>query len=88
MIGYIALAAPTIMALCSCALAGRPAGISVTAIWIAATVYFFMAPTYSFRVSNSRDVAAANWHRSESQRCWLRNIGRLELEPELGVERL
>jgi len=44
--------------LCSCALAGRIAGLSVTALWTAGTAYFLMAPTYSFRVSNSRDLAA------------------------------
>ena len=58
LISYIALVVGTLAVLCSCVVAGRLAGFSVTALWSAGTAYFVMDPVYSFRVSSLRDLAA------------------------------
>jgi len=55
---YAVLAVGTVVVLSLFAFAGRLTGFSVMGLWSAGTAYFFMAPVYSFRVSNSRDLAA------------------------------
>jgi hypothetical protein len=55
---YVALAVGTVVVLISFALAGRLIGLSVMAIWSAATAYFLMPPQYSLRISDRGDFAA------------------------------
>ncbi|MCU1338326.1 MAG: hypothetical protein JWO19_3907 [Bryobacterales bacterium] len=55
---YVALAVGTVVVQVFFALAGRLTGLSVLAIWSAATAYFLMPPQYSFRISNAGDLAA------------------------------
>lgn len=55
---FVVLAVGTVVVLSFFAFAGRLIGFSVMGLWSAGTAYFFMAPVYSFRVSNSRDLAA------------------------------
>jgi len=55
---YIALAAGIVALPIFFSLAGRFIGLSVMAIWSAATAYFFMPPQNSFRVSHAGDLVA------------------------------
>jgi hypothetical protein len=55
---YLVLSVGTVVVLSFFAFAGRLPGFTVLALWSAGTAYFVMAPVYSFRVSNPRDLAA------------------------------
>src|SRR5689334_18308980 len=58
LMSFVVLAVGTVVVLSFFAFAGRLIGFGVMGLWSAGTAYFFMAPVYSFRVSNSRDLAA------------------------------
>src|SRR5579859_6866021 len=55
---YIALVAGIVVVPIFFLLAGRFIGVSVVAIWSAATAYFLMPPQYSFRISHTGDLVA------------------------------
>lgn len=55
---YIALTAGIVTVPIFFSLAGRLIGLSVIAIWSAATAYFFMPPQHSFRISHTGDLVA------------------------------
>ena len=55
---HIVLGLGTFAAIGSYAAAGRRAALLITALWSAGTAYLFMAPTYSFRVSERSDLIA------------------------------
>jgi len=55
---YIALAVGVVVVPILFSLAGRFIGLSVIAIWSAATAYFLMPPQHSFRISHTGDLVA------------------------------
>jgi uncharacterized protein DUF4118 len=55
---YIVLAAGIVALPIFFSLAGRFIGLSIVAIWSAATAYFFMPPQNSFRISHTGDLVA------------------------------
>ncbi len=55
---YTVLAAGIVAVPIFFSLAGRFIGLSVIAIWSAATAYFFMPPQHSFRISHAGDLVA------------------------------
>ena len=55
---YITLVAGIVVVPIFFSLAGRFIGLSVVAIWSAATAYFLMPPQYSFRISDTGDLVA------------------------------
>ncbi len=57
-VGHVILGIGTFAAIGSYAAAGRLAGLLVTALWSAGTAYLFMAPAYSFQVSETSDIVA------------------------------
>ena len=56
MLSEIWLAAGVVLGFCCYVLKGRLIGFCVTTVWGAAAAFLFMAPIYSFRVTEARDL--------------------------------
>ncbi len=57
-VGQVVLGLGTFAAIGSYAVAGRLVALLVTALWSVGTAYLFMAPAYSFQVSETSDIVA------------------------------